>query len=70
MTAGCLVSCPSCGGRGRKFVFLRRPVAVVGGAAERSLLRRLTEPCLACAGKGNAARPGAETSADDSTASS
>jgi hypothetical protein len=69
MTAGCLVPCPSCRGRGRKFVFLRRSVAVAGGAAESALLRRLTEPCLACGGKGKVARP-ADTGANGSGASS
>lgn len=69
MSGDCLIPCPSCRGRGRKFVFLRRSVAAAGGAAESSLLRRLREPCLACAGKGKVARPDAG-SGDGSRAAS
>jgi hypothetical protein len=45
-------SCPSCRGRGWKFVSLRRSSASSGGVAERGLLNRARTLCLACAGTG------------------
>lgn len=44
--------CPSCRGRGRKFVLLRRSGAIAGGAAERALLFRSWVKCLTCSGTG------------------
>lgn len=44
--------CPSCRGKGRKFVLLRRSGAVAGGASERVLLFRTWAPCLMCSGTG------------------
>jgi hypothetical protein len=47
--------CPSCRGRGRKFVMLRRSEAAAGAAAETALLGRTQEQCLSCSGTGKAA---------------
>jgi hypothetical protein len=44
--------CPSCRGRGRKFVLLRRSSAMAGGASERGLLFRSWVRCLTCSGTG------------------
>jgi hypothetical protein len=46
--------CPSCRGRGRKFVTLRRLVGAAGGASEDELLKRTRTECLSCAGTGKA----------------
>ena len=48
-------SCPSCRGRGWKFLTLRRSAANGGGVAERALLDRPRTLCLACSGSGRAA---------------
>jgi hypothetical protein len=48
-------ACPSCRGRGRKFVMLRRSDAAAGAAAETALLGRTREQCLSCSGTGKAA---------------
>ncbi len=48
--------CPSCRGRGRKFVTLRRLVGAAGGAAETDLLKQTQTECLALLGH----RTGAE----------
>jgi len=47
--------CPSCRGRGWKFITLRRSAANGGGTAERALLARPGIPCLICSGSGQAA---------------
>lgn len=44
--------CPSCRGKGRKFVLLRRSGAIAVAAAERALLFRCWVTCLACSGTG------------------
>lgn len=48
-------SCPSCRGRGWKFLTLRRAAANGGGTAECALLYRPRIPCLICAGSGQVA---------------
>lgn len=48
----CADSCPWCGGRGRKFIVLRRSEAIAGGAAEQALLFRSWVVCLMCSGTG------------------
>jgi hypothetical protein len=48
-------ACPSCRGRGRKFVVLRRSDATAGAAAETALLGRVQAQCLSCLGTGKAA---------------
>jgi DnaJ-class molecular chaperone len=45
-------SCASCGGRGWKFVHLRRSLEVVGGTSEGAGLLRARVPCLYCNGTG------------------
>ena len=45
-------ACLSCGGRGWKFLHLRRSLEVAGGASERALLRRARVPCIYCHGTG------------------
>ncbi len=50
-------TCPSCRGKGRKFVLLRRSRAVAGGASERALLFRSWVVCLACSGTGRVPAP-------------
>jgi hypothetical protein len=44
--------CPSCRGRGWKFVGLRRSAALGGGTAERALLERPRVLCITCSGHG------------------
>jgi DnaJ-class molecular chaperone len=44
--------CPSCRGRGWKFLTLRRCAGNGGAAAERALLDRPRTACLACSGEG------------------
>lgn len=53
--------CTNCGGRGWKFVGLRRSLDRSGDAGERSILQRARTTCLACLGHGSvpAARPAA-----------
>jgi hypothetical protein len=48
-------SCKSCGGRGWKFLTLRRSTANGGGTAERALLNRPRTFCIVCSGIGRAA---------------
>ena len=45
-------ACGNCGGRGWKFVGLRRSEEAAGDAGERALLKRARTECLACAGTG------------------
>lgn len=47
--------CPSCRGRGWKFLTLRRSAANGGGTAERALLQRPRISCLFCSGTGRVA---------------
>jgi len=44
--------CRLCGGKGWKFLGLRRSPANAGDAGERALLRRARVGCLACSGTG------------------
>jgi hypothetical protein len=46
--------CPSCRGKGRKLLLLRRSDARGGNASERALLRRSWVACLKCSGTGRA----------------
>ena len=48
-------SCGNCGGRGWKYLDLRRSEEAVGDAGERALLRRARTECLVCGGTGRAA---------------
>ena len=48
-------SCGNCGGRGWKYLGLRRWEEAVGDAGECALLRRARTECLACGGTGRAA---------------
>jgi hypothetical protein len=50
-------ACSWCGGRGWKFLGLRRDPANAGDAGERAVLRRPRVACLACGGTGSA-QPG------------
>lgn len=52
--------CRACGGRGWKFVLVRRSL-IVTSLAERDATRRTRTECLVCAGTG--AVPGAEADA-------
>lgn len=45
-------ACLSCGGRGWKFLHLRRSIEIAGGASEHALLRRARVPCIYCRGTG------------------
>ena len=45
----------NCGGRGWKYLGLRRWEEAVGDAGECALLRRARTECLACGGTGRAA---------------
>ncbi len=47
--------CGNCGGRGWKYLDLRRSEEAVGDAGERALLRRARTECLVCGGTGRAA---------------
>jgi hypothetical protein len=47
-------ACSWCGGRGWKFLGLRRDPASAGDAGERAVLRRPRVPCLGCGGTGMA----------------
>jgi hypothetical protein len=47
-------ACTCCGGRGWKFLTLRRDPANAGDAGERAVLRRPRVTCLACDGTGAA----------------
>ena len=48
-------SCGNCGGRGWKYLGLRRSEEAVGEAGDRALLRRARTGCLVCGGTGRAA---------------
>jgi DnaJ-class molecular chaperone len=52
MPASGKTPCPSCRGRGWKFLTLRRCAGNGGATAERALLDRPRTPCLACSGEG------------------
>ena len=45
-------ACLACGGRGWKFLHLRRSIDIAGGASERALLLRPRVPCIFCHGTG------------------
>ena len=48
MTTGSPSPCPACGGRGWKFLSLRRSMASAGDVSERALLARTRVACLWC----------------------
>lgn len=52
MSASGKSPCPSCRGRGWKFLTLRRSAANGGGTAELALLERPRTACIVCAGEG------------------
>ena len=47
--------CGNCGGRGWKYLALRRSEEAAGDAGECALLRRARTECLVCGGTGRAA---------------
>jgi hypothetical protein len=51
-------ACRWCGGRGWKFLGLRRDPANAGDAGERAMLRRPRVTCLGCGGTGTARAAG------------
>lgn len=53
MTVGDSGSCQWCGGRGWKFMILRRSHEVSGVISERASVQRTRVPCAACLGTGN-----------------